>query len=108
MDGINATRVTLNGPGVVRCRELSRWIGGVARAYHAEFDERAKVKRYSDRPKHDWSSHSPPMPHGICLWRGVRSRHGEAEAESRATDWDAAFNRDEVKNCAYLEGGVNA
>ena len=58
MDGINATRVTLGRAwfDAANCHDGLEAL----RAYHAEFDERAKV--FSDRPKHDWSSHS-------CLWQ---------------------------------------
>ena len=53
MDGINAARVTLAKTwfDAENCHDGLEAL----RAYHAEFDERAKV--FSDRPKHDWSSH---------------------------------------------------
>ena len=89
MDGINATRVTLGRAwfDAANCHDGLEAL----RAYHAEFDERAKV--FSDRPKHDWSSHSSDAARYMSLaWREIAPE----KPKPRPRDsWDAAFNRDE-------------
>jgi hypothetical protein len=61
------------------------------RAYHAEFDERAKV--FSDRPKHDWSSHSADAMRYMSLaWREIAPERPKPKPRD---SWDAAFNRDD-------------
>jgi hypothetical protein len=61
------------------------------RAYHAEYDERNKV--FSDRPKHDWSSHSADGFRYMALaWREIAP---EKPKPKPVDSWDAAFARDE-------------
>jgi hypothetical protein len=88
MDGINAARVTLAKTwfDAGNCHEGLEAL----RAYHAEFDERAKV--FSDRPKHDWSSHSSDSFRYMSLaWREIAPDKPKPPPRD---SWDAAFNRD--------------
>ena len=88
MDGINAARVTLAKTwfDASNCHEGLEAL----RAYHAEFDERAKV--FSDRPKHDWSSHSADAMRYMSLaWREIAP---DKPKPLPRDSWDAAFNRD--------------
>jgi hypothetical protein len=88
MDGINAARVTLAKTwfDASNCHEGLEAL----RAYHAEFDERAKV--FSDRPKHDWSSHSADAMRYMSLaWREIAPDKPKPPPRD---SWDAAFNRD--------------
>jgi hypothetical protein len=88
MDGINAARVTLAKTwfDASNCHEGLEAL----RAYHAEFDERAKV--FSDRPKHDWSSHSSDAMRYMSLaWREIAPDKPKPPPRD---SWDAAFNRD--------------
>jgi len=88
MDGINAARVTLAKTwfDAGNCHEGLEAL----RAYHAEFDERAKV--FSDRPKHDWSSHSADAMRYMSLaWREIAPDKPKPPPRD---SWDAAFNRD--------------
>jgi hypothetical protein len=89
MDGINAARLTLARAwfDVIKCHEGLEAL----RAYHAEFDERAKV--FSNRPKHDWSSHSADAARYMSLaWREIAP---ERPPPPPRDSWDAAFNRDD-------------
>ena len=89
MDGINAARVTIAKAWF----DAGKCYDGLEalRAYHADFDERNKV--FSDRPKHDWSSHSADAARYMSLaWREIAPERPEPPPRD---SWDAAFNRDE-------------
>jgi len=89
MDGINAARVTIGRTwfDAGNCHDGLEAL----RAYHAEFDERNKV--FSDRPKHDWSSHSSDAWRYLSLaWREIAPEQPKPPPRD---SWDAAFNRDE-------------
>ena len=89
-DGINAARVTLASAwfDADRCRDGLEAL----RAYRVDFDERTKA--FSDRPRHDWSSHSADSFRYLSIaWR-------EADPEKpkepvRRDSWDLAFERAE-------------
>lgn len=87
MDGINAGRVTLGSAWI----DAAKCYDGLEalRAYKADYDEKAKV--FSDRPKHDWSSH------GADAWRYMALAWRELAPEKPPPPpidtWDAAFSR---------------
>ena len=87
MDGINATRVTLGSAwfDAAKCHDGLEAL----RAYRADFDERNKV--FSDRPKHDWASHSADAARYMSLaWREI----APAKPPPPPVDtWARAFDR---------------
>jgi len=98
MDGINAARVTLGSCwfDAERCHDGLEAL----RAYRADYDERRKA--FTDRPRHDWSSHSADSFRYLSMaWREMEpikppepKRDSWADAFSRATepveDWRVA------------------
>jgi phage terminase large subunit len=96
MDGINAARVSLASAWF----DAGRCYDGLEalRAYRADYDERRKV--FTDRPRHDWASHSAdsfrylamawremqpekPKPPPVDTWARAFARAGESEV----ADW---------------------
>ena len=69
MDGINAARVTIASAWF----DAERCNAGLEalRAYQADYDERRKV--FSDRPRHNWASHSSDSFRYLSLaWREMQ------------------------------------
>ena len=87
-DGINAARVTLASTwfDADRCHEGLEAL----RAYRVDYDERTKA--FSDRPRHDWTSHSADSFRYLSVaWREMRPEKPEKPA--RRDSWDIAFER---------------
>lgn len=94
MDGINAARVTIAGAwfDAERCHDGLEAL----RAYRADYDE--KRKAFTDRPRHDWSSHSADAMRYLAMaWREMAPekpkpppRDTWAEAFQRANQAEAA------------------
>jgi phage terminase large subunit len=87
MDGINAARVTI----------ASAWFDAehchagleALRAYRADYDDRRKA--FTDKPRHDWSSHSADAFRYLSMaWREMQP---EKPKPPRRDSWDFAFER---------------
>lgn len=87
MDGINAARVTLASAwfDADKCHDGLEAL----RAYRADFDEKRKV--FTDRPRHDWSSHSADSFRYLALaWREMQP---EKPKPPPVDTWERAFGR---------------
>jgi len=85
MDGINAARVTLGSCwfDAERCHDGLEAL----RAYRADYDERRKA--FTDRPRHDWSSHSADSFRYLAMaWREMEPIK---PPEPKRDSWDIAF-----------------
>lgn len=95
MDGINAARLTIAQAwfDAERCHDGLEAL----RAYRADYDERRKV--FTDRPRHDWASHSADAARYMSMaWREMQP----AKPPPPPVDtWAQAFqraSRDDVQN----------
>jgi phage terminase large subunit len=87
MDGINAARVTIGSAwfDATRCHDGLEAL----RAYRADYDEKRKV--FTDRPRHDWASHSSDSFRYLAMaWREMQP---EKPKPPPVDTWARAFER---------------
>jgi phage terminase large subunit len=85
MDGINAARVTMGSAWF----DADKCYDGLEalRAYRADYDEKRKV--FTDKPRHDWSSHSADAFRYLAMaWREMQP---EKPAPKPVDPWARAF-----------------
>jgi hypothetical protein len=87
MDGINAARLTIAAAwfDADKCHDGIEAL----RAYRADYDD--KRKAFTDRPRHDWASHSSDSFRYLALaWREMQP---EKPAPPPRDSWARAFER---------------